>query len=332
MGGNALSQGSIRVDLDVYTRVKNSLLHTLPVFRKDVPLSYESKINFGDIDVVHAGFTVDYETLCSRLKELYGATEIVRNGPCISFDFHDPRLGVQHGGGNGVQVDLIKVPSESFDFSLRYYSYNDLGCLIGTIARRCGFKFGHEGLFYRYNHSDKNNISFVPVTTDYYQALSLLGFETTQKFKTVEEIFEYIVRSKYFNPETFQLNMLNSVNRVRNSKRPVYMHFLDWISRSQVKPGMEINKESLLKEVMKEVVGFENNLKGTMQNLFVKEKVKEVFNGKIVSEWTGEQGRHLGCLMAAIKDSYESDLLLNIDALYYPDRLKANVIHIAASL
>lgn len=336
MGGNALKQGSVRMDRDTYNAVKNFVKYKLPDGKVEAPLSYLTKPSFGDVDIIYTGFaTDDSEKVDSFLKRAFNATEIFRNGPCISFDFHNPGLGVGLGEGNGVQVDLIKVNSEYFDFAFNYYSYNDLGCLVGTIARACGFKFGHEGLFYRYNHNDKNNINFVPVTKCFDTALELMGFEEFEEFETLEDIFEYVARSKYFDPNLFRLDSLNHVNRVRNAKRPVYMQFLNWLEiklDGQLPEPVVIDRESILKEAMLNIAGFESEFADTMQTLFTREKVKEVFNGTLVSEWTGETGKNLGLLMKAIRDSYVSEALLNRDALYNLERLKANVIHLNESL
>ena len=335
MGGNALKQGCVRISPRTYRKVLTRIMEGLcrpeyPEYgevpgKYGTPRSYGSKESFGDIDVVHTGFLCSSAEVDSLLKSKFLATEIVRNGPCISFDFHCPNLGVEIGEGKGVQVDLIEVKDEHFEFALGYYSYNDLGSLIGVIAKAHGFKFGHDGLYYRYDHNDSNQVSLVPCTKDYGEAVEFLGFHLgTINTSTLENIFEYVYNSDFFDVSLFQLDALNHTNRTRNSKRFVYMEFLKWLETKQYKKPSVV--PDLLKKACAEFSGFEKEFHNSVASLFLKEQVKEVYNGSIVFEWTGLEGKELGELMKATRDYYASDTLLQLDALYSPLQLKAVVI------
>ena len=40
------------------------------------------------------------------------------------------------------QIDFIKVGEENWETSKNYFSYNDLGNLMGRLAQRLGVKYG----------------------------------------------------------------------------------------------------------------------------------------------------------------------------------------------
>ncbi|KAJ1562551.1 hypothetical protein HK405_010747 [Cladochytrium tenue] len=58
--------------------------------------------------------------------------------------------------GRLFQVDLIAVRPAAFDFTLAYYAFNDLGAIIGAVARRLGFKLSSDGLHFVVGRADHN--------------------------------------------------------------------------------------------------------------------------------------------------------------------------------
>ncbi|GAF99140.1 unnamed protein product, partial [marine sediment metagenome] len=48
-------------------------------------------------------------------------------------------------------------------------------------------------------------------------------------FDEVEDIFQYVIDSKYFNPKIFEYEQLNHQNRTRNKKRKNYELFLQYV-------------------------------------------------------------------------------------------------------
>jgi len=48
------------------------------------------------------------------------------------------------------QINFMRVKPEDFNSSFHYYNYNDLGNLIGQLARFKFLKYGDYGL--KYNH------------------------------------------------------------------------------------------------------------------------------------------------------------------------------------
>lgn len=155
MGGNALKNTATRrLDRAAFERVSLDVVAGLeaafPTARVVVIPAYATKADFGDLDVLMTAEDVEAHGGVEALKGLattrFGATEVVRNGPVLSFDHRDAAAPAEPG----FQVDVIVQARESFDFALNYFSFNDLGNLIGRTAHKQGASFGHDGLWYVY--------------------------------------------------------------------------------------------------------------------------------------------------------------------------------------
>lgn len=158
------------------------------------------------------------------------------------------------------QVDYIHTGQDSYDFARQYFAFNDLGNFIGRIASGCGFKFGFDGLFKRmyFNEcghevqvrnlksqqqrpaesavrQDACRRQDLLVTRDFGRAIEFLGFDYPrylQGFQTLEDIFWYVVRSRYFHPDNFRLDNRKSNVRARDLKRSNYNLMLDFFEKT----------------------------------------------------------------------------------------------------
>jgi len=226
MGGNAI-KNTQRVSAEEYHRRADILKRTLDDIIAGLPVrvkysvvpSYANKPDFGDMDVIWMqDWANDIDV--SRLTSPFG-TETVRNGNVVSINW------------DGMQLDFIKMSEHEYDFALKYYSFNDLGNLIGRIARTLGFKFGHDGLYTRaeYNNHVVNDHC---VTSDWDEALTMLGFDPVrwhQGFNELSDIFDYVIGSRWFRKEAFLMENRNHDARQRDRKRKVYMAFLERVSQ-----------------------------------------------------------------------------------------------------
>jgi hypothetical protein len=340
MGGNALKQGSVRLKRADYERVQRRVMQELlevpGVVAQYIPY-YAEKESFGDLDVLWYRTEGEYPFEDDDFfSSVFQSTEVVRNGKVISFDFHDDDLGLEEVEGRGFQVDLIEVASEDFAFAYGYYSYNDLGNLLGVIAKAHGLKLGHKGLFYRYRHAGTCNTTDILLTKNWHEALDFLGVDSKQAyfgFRTLTEIFEYVNSCQNFDPKLYSLDALNSVNRVRNKKRKTYMEFLDWLSDRYPDPRLvAVSRWNPLGQAFRIFPEFEDRLTRAVQDIVFREKVKEVFNGDIVTEWTGKTGKELGQIMKRLRSWYANDILFQIDALYNREHLRVLAIAEAGDL
>jgi hypothetical protein len=223
MGGNALKIAKTRrysqkEFFEAYTEIRkilceNSIANELPRF-------FANKETFGDIDILILNNGINFDGLVSFIKEKFNPTEIYRNNPVVSFNYGE------------LQTDFILVSPENWRTSITYFSFNDLGNLIGRISYKMGFRYGDYGLKLVYRHEDGGKKFEKIISKDASKIFEFLGFgynKYNDGFQTVEEIFDYVVNSKYFNPKLFEYSELNHQNRTRNKKRVNYANFLEYI-------------------------------------------------------------------------------------------------------
>lgn len=314
MGGNALSYKSYRLTRLDYDSVANICTKKLESFypgkRVHAIEAYRSKETFGDLDILieNTGFDP-----FNAAKEL-GAIEVVRNGPVTSIGvLIRPELETKED--NVFQVDFITIAPESFDYAKNYFSFNDQGNLVGRLFHAAGFSHRHDGLFYYFRDGDYK-FREIPLTKDYETALFFMGYDP-EKFKegfdTLDEMFKFIASSEFFNKEIFLLENRNAQSRVRDRKRPTYTAFLKWCEET---PGLNnfkfpSEKKEWHKHLDKFFPGFNESYAKCERDLVELREVKDKFNGALVSEWTGLEGKDLGQLMAAWKKKFESNEALH---------------------
>jgi hypothetical protein len=306
MGGNALKKVETRrCNRNEFDDLVKELFSILkPKFKAiEVPRFYRSKQSFGDIDII-----VSMEGFTGNLRDFitneFSPNEIFHNGSCWSFDY------------KGVQIDLITTSKEHFQSTLNYMSDNDLGNLIGRIAHGFGLKYGQEGLWLEHQFRGQN-IGSILLSKDLKTILEFLDLSYeryVEGFDTLEEIFEFISKSRFFNWEMFQLHELNKINRDRNKKRASYMLFLEWIDKQRFDAGRNWNYQ-FEKDKSKYLDWIEASFPEadleieirrleyeTCKELYMKAK----FNGKMVMDF-GFTGKDIGILMNGFKD-YLNDL------------------------
>jgi DNA polymerase/3'-5' exonuclease PolX len=104
---------------------------------------YNNKESFGDMDILYS--TYDNKSINKNaFNFIFAPTEIVQNTNVISLDYKQ------------LQIDFIHIKEDEFDYALNYFGNNDLGNLIGKIARQFVLKHGHNGLILPLR--DGNNI------------------------------------------------------------------------------------------------------------------------------------------------------------------------------
>jgi hypothetical protein len=322
MGGNALSAETIRLPAQRYREVEERVLHKvrdmLPGIRADAIAAYAGKPDFGDMDILLAEHP-DCEPVA--LSQKLGAQEIVRNGEVTSF-------GLPMAEGV-FQVDLIIVPEASFDFAMRYFSYNDLGNLLGRVAHKFGAKFGHLGLLYplRDPENDDHLLAELGVTSDFSQALGMLGYDAQlyeamrreSGFRTLEDIFRYVVSSAYANPAIYLLENRSYRARVRDAKRPTYNQFLDWLAEQPEgslpaypwgeagNPERQAQRRQFLEQAFIAFPQFKADYDRTLARAERQRLSKRHFNGDVVASITGLEGKELGMFMSRLRASFASN-------------------------
>ena len=298
MGGNAVPNCK-RISKDEYLDIRDGFV--LPLLKQnykqaqDIP-AYFTKSDFGDMDTL-----VDCDnstiSLYDFAKDVLNSPFVSKNGDCVSCDIR------------GFQVDLIKTNSRLFEATKTYFSFNDLGNLMGRVAHKLGFKYGHEGLCVPIRGENDHILGKVEVSIVPEKIFKFLGYDYNrfkQGFNTLENVFEFAATTPYFNADIFSFENLNHINRTRNRKRASYCGFLDWVKDKKVDSfdfsGQEaifferaVNEfpESNINDKIKE---FNDEI--TRQNLY-----KSKFSGALVIELTGIQGKELGSIIKNLENS-----------------------------
>lgn len=315
MGGNALkNQGAVRCSKDVFTQVRDDFFSRFEKIaasydihvRFEALRSYRNKQDFGDLDVlIERNFfkAFDRQQIIDMLSESYEQPlPFVSNGPVLSVG-----LPLEQEG-KYLQTDLISTPSDEFDFSREYFAWNDAGNLIGRVAHKMGLRFGHNGLWLPLR--DGNNLfATLLVSREIDIVLDFLGFDPTrwhEGFDSLEDIFQFIASGKRFNADIFRLENRNHTARVRDKKRPVYNAFLTWIDRQESLPAFEFNSDKgvYLDEIFSSFPNVSVPYWQAVEQLEKKKALKSIFNGELVSDWTGLSGKELGVFMKSFKEAH----------------------------
>lgn len=300
MGGNVFETNR-RLLAKEYKELKFEVFRNLDkiflyfIHYSEIPY-YREKESFGDLDIVigcHKPMDI-IKKLCETFE--ISSNKIFVNSNTVSFQYKD------------FQIDLIFSGEEDYQSSLNYFSWNDLGNLMGRIARKAGFKYGHKGLTYVLREGDWQ-FAEILVSKDQKLILEFLGYDFTrysQGFDTVEEIYNFTCSSLYFNSDSFLMENLNHINRVRNRKRPVYKKFLEWLKNQDPINIPEFQwsterKEWFLDKAFRFFPGFSNKFYFESNEFEKVKEFKQKFNGRLVQEITGLDGKELGSFVCYLK-------------------------------
>lgn len=215
MGGHALKNVKTQRFLpNEYHQIKKEIATIFNnediAFISEVP----NKQKFGDLDVLYKANSSLSKNIYNIIKEKVKPHEIVHNGDVYSFDY------------KSFQIDFIKC--YNFEMGQFYLSYGDFGGIIGRIVNKYNIKFGHEGLWINiYLDEGKTHSHGRIILSDSpKQICEFLGLHYTKwvsGFQSKQEIFDYIISSRLFNPRYFK-HLAE-----RNRKRPMYLEFVDYV-------------------------------------------------------------------------------------------------------
>lgn len=308
MGGNVFPSKSRRYQKDEYVKLEKEVLGKVysSVFVSDIcqesviqPLKYyRSKESFGDMDLVLnlALLKANWISIIIEKFKL-GHGEWSKNGNVLSILYKE------------FQIDLIIQPHYNFQSTLDYFAWNDLGNLIGRISHKLGLKFGHEGTSVTIREGD-NQIGTILVTKKIKDLLDILELDYNHwknGFDTLDEMYTWVSSSKYFNKEIYALENRNHAARTRDKKRANYSGFLEWVEGKDLpeypfeemtsKDGYDI-REPFFTDLICEKFPHVKEQYDALVIKYEEQKVfKKVFNGQIVMEVTGLQGKELGMFM-----------------------------------
>jgi len=277
MGGNALKKiKTSRIGLLQYNEIKIDLYKQLSSkleleFLIDVP----NKIDFGDIDIIYKyKLTNSFLNIIDIIKQTFNPIEIVSNGDICSFSYqkisNDSEIKY-------FQVDLIKstnLEMSKFCFSygdlggiigritkyigLKYGSTGLWFCpysqtIDDFLHQKQNLEFTNNlktQLKTQFNCDDvdlnldiiiKAQYSNIVLTSNPQIICEYIGLDYNKWIKgfiSKNEIYEWIVKSKFFNLNQFKI--LDYAGRQRANKRPMYQDFLQYIFKDE--PNFVIKK------------------------------------------------------------------------------------------
>lgn len=313
MGGNALKNTTTRrYSADEYFTISAEVMEKLirnidAVNRCDLIEAYRTKESFGDADILYST-SPGQGIHTADIQRVFNPNEIVKNGDVISFDYKE------------LQIDLIYSPGDCYEYALNYFSFNDLGNLVGKLAKRFNLSHGHKGLYLPLRDGT-NMFDSILITHDHAATLKFVGLNPdtfAAGFDTLEEIFNFVATSPQYNPEIYALENISSIGRIRDKKRDTYRKFLEFGSNftGSVTPYVKgFDKSIFLERIFKAFPDALPRFQAAVHKLTVQRAVKEKFNGSLVSEMTKLTGQELGNFMKLLKNDFNftTEVLLYLD-------------------
>lgn len=341
MGGNLLKTWNLpekRIPTDEYNRIKDELLNK---FQQDqsssqlvgpsciklvgllcakVAPSVRSKETHGDLDIIIGHLTDPHIHVVWKEEQDFGkylekefSYKPHKNSNVYSFPYQ------------GFQVDVTFHPMVEYGMAVDYSSWGDLGNIMGRVFHKMGLHFGHSGLSFwirqglfdnNLQWSDSDHIyEKVVLTRDMQEICAIGGFDYNrwkQGFDTEQDAFDFVVDSKYFDPDLFKLENLNHTNRTRNRKRGMYMRFMEYVADSD-KVGEPFRSKHEYSLMMQCKYSQLQRAIAEFRLLYEVDKViKEKVNGKLVMEWCNlseSDGQMVGKIMSEVRNIPKSNLL-----------------------
>lgn len=311
MGGNALKNCETRrlnkddyFDLAYHVIASLKAKYSPPDRELEIIMipSYAAKESFGDLDLLVSTQYLPAD-FADTVGNLFSSKEVIINGDAISMEV------------NGFQVDLIMTPVKHIYFAMRYFSYNDLGNLMGKIANAYGVKFGHKGVSYIYRDFRGDKITEIPLAVSFADFCKAFDFDIKEYlngFNELEDIFRFVSKSRYFNPDIFLLENLNHKSRVRDSKRETYKKFLEWCEKKKrfdwegrEYPEIKHDKKQHLPMLFEKFqrFAFKDKLMNEYRMHLQNREARRKFNGDLVQSITSLKGESLGKFIEFFKKS-----------------------------
>lgn len=311
MGGNLFHFPRMPRDqyLTVDASVRTALRERMGLEGVDwaVPRWYGDKADFGDMDVLLASTPGWLERRQALVQVLLGGhpddTELVPGPRKVG---NVLTLPVQ-----GLQVDLFAFAPEELRAAWSFMCFNDLGNLVGRIARGFNAKFGDTGMSYVWRSADGARTFDVPLTRDFSRVCAFLDLDHTvwlRGFPTRMDLFEWVAASRYFSvaPYLDDTPTRSHVLR-RNRGRTTITAFGAWLTETGQSARPTLADRHSPEHVLTLDAAFpEAGLPAAISQLEADEHrltlLRERFSGdRVMALCPGLLGRELGEFMASFR-------------------------------
>jgi len=325
MGGHNLP-GIItsRKSSDDYFKIKNKLIQILKSNNIicDTPYELPNKKDYGDLDVI----CMPFDNVIEFIKTTFEPdviTPTISKGKLfnVSFNIGKNTIYDEFRGNHDFQIDFIMCYS-NMEMYMFYFSYGDLGGILGRISNAYGFKLGESGLFMSYNAitlelnyqntPDKLYLSDNPDEICKYFGLDYR--EWKKGFGSVEQVYDFILSCKIFDKNIFKT--LNIDHRRRLKLRPMYMNFLKYIKVSDEEiSNADETRGEVIENRQKEGIDYFKkwDIVNETKNIRLKEKERsEKYNGGIFME-RGYKGKEIGFIKKKFEDYIHSEMNIGMN-------------------
>ena len=301
MGGNALNFQTERKTTEQFNEIFSKIEPILIELGITYFLTkcYRNKPTHGDMDILIKNDNLNKIELIKIINEQFKPTSLSPNDKTISFDYDQ------------FQIDFILIDEDSWEFATDWYSFDCYGNCTGKLAHRWGLKYGPNGLIFPFRGSNETLVKDIVISTDSKKVFEFFGYDYDRfklGFDEMEEIFDFIISSKYFSHDVYKYENLNSIDRKRNKRRKSYNQFLSYLDDNGLGKIYNFKEKS---EYIKDINEFfpESNLINKINELInldnINNDVKNKFNGKIIMSIYPElKGIHLGYIMKTFKEKF----------------------------
>ncbi len=328
MGGNALKNiQTKRIDPKTYQRIKLEITNKLTSngFTINDIIEVPGKESYGDLDLLWWQDDMTTTNIKDIVKQLFNPQEMVLNGEVLSWDYEN------------FQIDLIKCLSlEQMKFARFYFSYGDVGSILGRFCNYHGLKIGHRGfwidvyectLYPEKQLDPTRNVGEVLLTMEPEEACKYLGLDWNiwiKGFNTMVEIFDWIKTSKYFVVKIF--GELNGEHMRRAKLRPMYMKFVEYIG---MKP-LEINgKPEIRYNLQQDAIKYFNKLneiEKIKNKIEYNQIIKNKFCGKKLLE-KGIEGKNIGVILKMLEDYINKNYQMKFtEWIYHTEQKEIDIL------
>ena len=288
MGGNALKNiNCIRININLYNTIKNNIISKLSFYNNFISIiEMPGKESFGDLDLMYE--YKDNINIRNIVNELFSPKEIVSNGDVLSFSYKINEIDY-------FQIDLIKVMN--IDMGQFFYGYGGCGLIIGNILKKNNLTFGQNGLWINY---ENYKIILSDNAQEICNFIQLDYNKWKNGFNNKKELFDWIIKCKYFNKDYFNPEKFNHQCKKIYEKRIYFKQFVDYILNSEQITSEQITSEQITPEqitpeqitpiklsILDYIIIFnKQNEKDNIDNIIYLHKLyQEKFNGRMFIEY-----------------------------------------------
>ncbi|KAH9065408.1 hypothetical protein EDB87DRAFT_1555475 [Lactarius vividus] len=319
----------------IYASSKSSLLSRLtPLFQYvGVPHEAPEKQDYGDIDFVVAcpnDTSVGHE----EIKNALGASVCIPSAQSDGRGTHNFAMRLanlvpsQPTGANEqvtaeasdvyVQVDVnIRKDAQDWKNVMFFHAYGDLGMIMGRLAASVGLHLGELGLKMSSQALVPTYSPTFELSTSMPDIMSFFGLSMDRweaGFATQHEAFEWIASSRFYAPCQISNPTSRAKSRGNRSMYQAYFHWNDARAKATAQDdGLSLQKreKNNTETSIRTIIGQEALVffgKQEEHNILVQEnerrlRVKAMWNGRKVGEWTSWSGRLVGRLMNFMRQS-----------------------------